>query len=954
MRHIQETRFAGLILLVSAIGWPGLVSAQELTQFAQAKAVYQRQDYRVYRVTWETEAQKNSLLGADVDLLHVDQRKKQAYLRAPATAVPLRWLRQQLHVTEDKAHTEKVRTLARAATFSADAGAYHTYAELQTELTSLVASNPEKARLHRLATIEGKDILAIEISNPLTAAETKPEVIVLGCHHAREWISVEIPLLLARELLGVNPDADPAFQAIAARARVWIIPMVNPAGHDFTVRVDRLWRKNLRNNGDGTFGVDLNRNYGGPKWDGPGSSSDTSSDTYRGPAPFSEVETQTVRNLVTKRHQEGRLRGVLSYHSFSQLVLFPWGYTTDSADPILASLASQYAARIPGRAYEAQQASRLYIANGDLGDWVWQATAQRRGTGVPPLTVELRPREMDEGGFILPEDQIEPTWRENKPAILATLAAWSQTGAPPVLARAVPDNEPADVRDVHLAINRPDEFAWKLFMRVNSPADRGKPIGEGPLEWESWALAKDVHANPNQKPAWPGEGSPRFRSPAQRFEAPRKLVLLAAQAAARGGPEAERQATFAAEAALHRMDDREEETRMNRAAFDYVVNPLKEPPPRNLPKDQLATWQPQVVLYNVEGQEAMLQKREPFNFPPDAAEIKAQWRRLLSGDDAKRYYTIKSDGQTWGLTALHITTKHLPNWFWATFEHQDNPWRESVLKSRDRSAGLPTEWKQTVWGNYVLRGTQVDFQDSLGRPTLLANSRVETGFEDTSSCITCHARATIGPKPRNPQDIPPLFNGANRLQIFASTNPDRGAIGSPDPKWFGNDDSEPRASKYWQMDFVWSLMRAKRKGPPLFQATPAFEPIPAPAGSLVGKWHYRSIKKDSVDFWVDGELDIVESAPGTLKGTLSVEGEKMELKGTIVPGDLSTVRFRGEGITPGAKDWVMEYTGYLLPFWAQGKINTQAALSGTLVRAKERPGYPAGYVALWVAVKIEK
>src|SRR5690606_38787524 len=108
---------------------------------------------------------------------------------------------------------------------------------------------------------------------------------------------------------------------------IWIVPMINPDGaeHDIATGSYRMWRKNRRNNGDGTFGVDLNRNYA-TGWGGPGSSGSTGSDIYRGTHAFSEPETVAVREFVKDRKKATTL---ISFHTFSELVLWPFGHTND-------------------------------------------------------------------------------------------------------------------------------------------------------------------------------------------------------------------------------------------------------------------------------------------------------------------------------------------------------------------------------------------------------------------------------------------------------------------------------------------------------------------------------------------------------------------------------------------------------------------------------------------------
>ena len=92
-------------------------------------------------------------------------------------------------------------------------------------------------------------------------------------------------------------DLDPQIQALVDGVEFTIVPIVNTDGYVYSHVTERLWRKNRRDNGDGTFGVDLNRNWS-VDWGGPGSAGNTASNTYRGPTPFSEPETQAIRDFV--------------------------------------------------------------------------------------------------------------------------------------------------------------------------------------------------------------------------------------------------------------------------------------------------------------------------------------------------------------------------------------------------------------------------------------------------------------------------------------------------------------------------------------------------------------------------------------------------------------------------------------------------------------------------------
>lgn len=292
-----------------------------------------------------------------------------------------------------------------------DAGQYHTYAELQKELTALVSQHAEIAQLTSIGeSIEKRQIWALKVSDNVSTDEDEPKILFIGGHHAREWISVEVPFLLAKHLLE-NYNQSNLIKSLVDSLEIWIVPLLNPDGHQYSVTTNRLWRKNRRNNGDGSFGVDLNRNYSF-QWGGPGSSGDTFSEIYRGPEPFSEHESQAIRNLATQ-HQ---FLAMVTYHSFSQLVLFPWGYTNDPApdDSLLLNLAQTMANKIftvHGKRYVAEQSSDLYLASGDATDWLYGETR------VPAFTIELRPTSSFPG-FVLPEEEIQPTFEENLPAAL--------------------------------------------------------------------------------------------------------------------------------------------------------------------------------------------------------------------------------------------------------------------------------------------------------------------------------------------------------------------------------------------------------------------------------------------------------------------------------------------------------------------------------------------------------
>jgi hypothetical protein len=188
-------------------------------------------------------------------------------------------------------------------------------------------------------------------------------------------------------------------------------------------------------------------------------------------------------------------------------------------------------------------------------------------------------------------------------------------------------------------------------------------------------------------------------------------------------------------------------------------------------------------------------KKPTLVLPFDSIEVKAVWLEFTPADLAakrdKKYYVAQENGKTYGLTSFHILTKDIPNWFWATFHHVDAPKNE--FETPD-TYGRPKELAGTVWENYVLGGTQVDFISSIGEPTILSDHYIEFGFQ-RSSCITCHAQANASPD--------------------GSGGPSQTAdIGPPAPGQFLKNGKQ----FYFQTDFLWSIPFRAR---PEAQAPPA-------------------------------------------------------------------------------------------------------------------------------------
>lgn len=274
-----------------------------------------------------------------------------------------------------------------------DAKSYHSYDQAVAEMSALETQYPNLCQKVSLGkTAEGRDIWAMRITKDVQSSSSsqKPGVVITGCHHAREWMSVEIPLHVGHELVE-KYATDPEVQKRVDQAEIWVIPMVNPDGYEYSRNKDNWWRKNRRPVGTDAMGkptkaigVDLNRNYWDgkaehfelyrPKGDTPASTSDDfsstsdrpSSDTYRGPSGASEVEIQSLLNLELGRPN---IRGVIDHHSYSEKILYPWGisYEPSEKDALYKEIGSKLNSALGGD-YQLQQSSGLYPCSGESDD----------------------------------------------------------------------------------------------------------------------------------------------------------------------------------------------------------------------------------------------------------------------------------------------------------------------------------------------------------------------------------------------------------------------------------------------------------------------------------------------------------------------------------------------------------------------------------------------------------
>jgi len=253
---------------------------------------------------------------------------------------------------------------------------FHTYDTMTTELEEIADNYPDIAELYDLGTsVQGRTIWGLKITDNVGEEENEPEVRICGCHHGNEFMSVELPLLLALHLVE-NYESDTYIEDLVDNREIWIIPMVNPDGREASSRYN-------------ANGVDINRDYG-YLWGGEGGS----------PGPFSQPETKVIRDNAL----ENNFILSLSYHTTAAYVNYIWNYKEDPApdDEVIVDLSYQYAA---STGYTSIRGYNWYQTRGDTNDFSYGCR------GGIDWTIETE------------NSNIEATWEKNRDAMLNIIEA---------------------------------------------------------------------------------------------------------------------------------------------------------------------------------------------------------------------------------------------------------------------------------------------------------------------------------------------------------------------------------------------------------------------------------------------------------------------------------------------------------------------------------------------------
>ncbi|MFF9602790.1 M14 family metallopeptidase [Streptomyces sp. NPDC014684] len=302
---------------------------------------------------------------------------------------------------------------------------YHNYAEANAEIDQRIAAHPDIMSKRVIGkSYQGRDIVAVKVSDNVGTDEDEPEVLFTFHQHAREHLTVEMALYLLREF-AAGYGSDSRITNLVNSREIWLVPDLNPDGGEYDIATGsyRSWRKNRQpNSGSSYVGTDLNRNWD-YKWGCCGGSSGTkSSETYRGSAAESAPEVKVVSDFVRSRVVGGRqqIRAGIDFHTYSELVLWPFGYTySDTATGMTADDAAAFKAvgqkMAASNGYTPEQSSDLYITDGSIDDYLWGTQK------IFDYTFEMYPTSSGNGGFYPPDEVIERETSRNRDAVLQLL-----------------------------------------------------------------------------------------------------------------------------------------------------------------------------------------------------------------------------------------------------------------------------------------------------------------------------------------------------------------------------------------------------------------------------------------------------------------------------------------------------------------------------------------------------
>lgn len=361
-----------------------LMSMQALPALYAQSGPYSRLQFKADAKTMSTLA----LLGVDLEHLSFDglyytgefSKEETALIKTQCPIVLVQIADLEKHFAE----SQSVGDIRRSGTeypvpegfILGSMGGYFTLSELDSHISVMEHKYPEIFKIRDTIglSVQGRPIYALKVSDHVNTDEEEVEVLYTALHHAREPVSLSQLVYYLYYLLE-NYSLNAEVKALVDNSELYFIPVVNPDGYAYNQQTNPggggYWRKNRKKNPDGSYGVDLNRNYG-YNWglNDTGSSGTTVSPTYRGLQAFSEPETRTVRDFCLKR----QFAAALNYHAFGDLLIYPWGpdpgpsTTPDQMLFVEMAEALTFSNRYRhGTSFETLR----YSVNGDANDWMY-------------------------------------------------------------------------------------------------------------------------------------------------------------------------------------------------------------------------------------------------------------------------------------------------------------------------------------------------------------------------------------------------------------------------------------------------------------------------------------------------------------------------------------------------------------------------------------------------------
>ncbi|MFE2284181.1 M14 family metallopeptidase [Streptomyces sp. NPDC059443] len=426
--RLQHRRRAAVTaaLLALALGAPAYGMSATAAPPPTPSTATQDESITQYEIQGpSTPAERTALLRTGASIDEVDARSV-VVSADPAQARSLRALGYKLTALPGPPDRSDGRGVATgAADFPSADSNYHNYAEMSAEIDQRVAQYPSIMSKQVIGkSYQGRDIVAIKISDNVGTDEDEPEVLFTHHQHAREHLTVEMALYLLKEW-GSKYGTDPRITNMVNSRELWIIPDLNPDGGEYDIASGsyRSWRKNRQpNSGSSAVGTDLNRNWD-YKWGCcGGSSSSKSSETYRGPSAASAPEVKVVSDFVRSRVVGGKqqIKAAIDFHTYSELVLWPFGWTyNDTAPGMTADDLAVYkkigTSMAASNGYTPEQSSDLYITDGTIDDWLWG------NQKIFAYTFEMYPTDSGSSGFYPPDEVIDRETSRNKDAVLQLL-----------------------------------------------------------------------------------------------------------------------------------------------------------------------------------------------------------------------------------------------------------------------------------------------------------------------------------------------------------------------------------------------------------------------------------------------------------------------------------------------------------------------------------------------------